>query len=111
MGELKPFLMSKLEEKSIETGQHKWRISLKKMKKIFGNLQEIHLFNFYKFDDLMLADLIEQIQQSGNKLRRINFLYYDYLEADGAPTNESIFMNPNKLNKRLLNKLNDLGWT
>ena len=108
--ELRPYTMDKYDEIDIETGKNKWRLSLNKVLQIFTNMKDLHLLNFYKFDNAMLADLIKIIQNT--KLRGISFLYYDYIESDsnGAPINDAVFMNPDKLNKRLLGKLNDLNW-
>lgn len=89
-----------------------WIISWKKIIEVFENVQEIHFLNQYKFNDEVLTHLIEQINDKNNKLKKVSFIYYNYINSDenGKPTNSKIFYDPDKLKKNNIQKLNDKNW-
>ena len=95
-----------------ETFERKWTISFKEIAHVYPNVEELHFINEHRFDDGVLQRLIRQIQRShkANKLRKVIFLYFDYVEWDdsGKPLNCNTFMDPDDLSRKLMMKLK---WT
>ncbi len=92
-----------------------FRISLKKIQRIFVNVEEIYLHNYYRLDDALLDDIIEFLKMNGNKdqIKQIKFLYYDYSgnindETDAYDNN--VYLPINKLSQHKLRALDALGW-
>merc|ERR1712083_1264356 len=73
---------------------------------IFPNVKELHFINMYKFDDIVLRALIEQINSVNNMVQKVVFLYFAYrgndipLESDGG----ICFYDPHNLNVSELEK-------
>ena len=115
---LKRFFMDKTDEVDTETNERKWTISFKEITSIWPNVKELHFMNEYRFDNGVLQRLIDQIKPPSNKrkdntLRKVVFLYFDYLECDdgsGKPMESDKFMNPEGLDEKLRDKLLKLGW-
>ena len=82
-------------------------VSFKKIINLFPNVEQIHYFNLYPFDNDALRKLIDQIKKPENRLKQIKFLYYDYSD----PLSEyPFFFDPTKLDRKLLDKLIRLKW-
>ena len=79
-----------------------WNVSFIKIINLWPDIEQIHFFNWYRFDDNILEKLIEIIKMKDVKLKHVKFLYYDYEDPlDEYP----FFFDPEKLNKGLLQKL------
>ena len=112
---LKRFFMERTDELDVETNEKRWTISFEEILTVYPNVEELHFINEYRFDNGVLLRLIRQIQRSheANKLRKVVFLYFDYVECDdsGKPLNCEFcdrFMDPDDLSRKLMR---DLTWT
>ena len=111
---LRRFFMEKTDEVDTETNERKWTISFEEITSIWPNVKELHFMNEYRFDDEVLQRLIHQIERKDkNTLQKVVFLYFDYTECDdgsGKPMESDKFMNPEGLDKKLKDKILNLGW-
>jgi len=118
--ELRPYFFDKIsnedmdkdgDEKVDDTenggNTERWSLSFEKLSFLFPNLRQIHFWNLYRFDDMVLEQLISWIQDERCKLKQIKFLYYDY---SGSLDESEEFYDPDLLDKELLGKLKELKW-
>jgi len=114
---LKRFFMEQSKEREIRTGNRKWIISFEEILTVYPNVEELHFMNEYRFDDGVLQRLIKQIEREDNPLRKVVFLYFDYMECgdgSGKPMESATFQDPDTLNYDLITKLmiinKDMEW-
>ena len=112
---LKRFFMEQTAERDIKTGHRKWTISFREITTIFPNVKELHFVNQYKFDDVVLQALIDQIQVVNNMVKKVVFQYFAYnRNVVGMPSemeSDICFCDPRNLNSDLMRTLReDLEW-
>merc|ERR1719242_1126052 len=112
---LKRFFMEQSKERNIKTNQRKWTISFREITTIFPNVKILHFVNQYKFDDVVLKALIEQIQTVNNKVEKVVFQYFAYnRNVVGMPSemeSDICFFDPRNLDANLVRILvKELGW-
>ena len=113
---LKRYFLDQSEERDVRTGEKKWVISFEEITTVYPDVEEIHFMNQYRFDDVVLRRLIDQIQRKDreNTLRKVVFLYFEYKECDaatGMPLDAAtIFKDPGDLDKESRADLEALGW-
>ena len=113
---LKRYFMEQIEDRDIDTNERKWIISFREITTIYPNVKELHFVNQYKFDDVVLAALIEQIQVVNNMVEKVVFQYFDYeqMDNDGVPLELDTgisFFDPRNLNGELVQELGSkLNW-
>merc|ERR1719242_779399 len=112
---LKRFFMEQSKERNIKTNERKWTISFREITTIFPNVKILHFVNQYKFDDVVLKALIEQIQTVNNKVEKVVFQYFAYnRNVVGMPSeteSDICFFDPRNLDANLVRILvKELGW-
>merc|ERR1719300_1561846 len=85
----------------------RWMVSFEKLSFLFPNLEQIHFWNLYRFDNMVLEQLIKWSQDERCKLKQIKFLYYDY---NGSLDESNEFYDPDSLDQELLQRLKELKW-
>ena len=99
---------------NVENGKNIYRISLSKIQKIFINIEEVYLHNYYKLDDGLLDSIIDFLNNifngktNKNRIKQIKFLYYDYL--GNIKDNKDIYFPSKNLNPQKVKNLQKLGW-
>ena len=115
---LRPHLMDKVGVR-VDDGSEAFRVSLKKIQAVFVNVEEVYLYNYYRLDDALLAEIIAFLkmptkragdaQESLNarRLKQIKFLYYDYR---GDIADNKHYKPTAQLDPSGLEQLRQLGW-
>jgi len=85
----------------------KWIVSFDKVLFLYPNLKQIHFLNLYKFDNAALEKLIAAVQRKDCQLEKIKFLYCVH---SGSLSDYEHFYDPDSLDNKLMNQLNDLKW-
>ena len=126
---LKRFFMTESQDENVETGKPRWDISFEEISTVYPNAKELHFINNYRFNNAVLEGLIDHIRNGNrcmrkmgeteevcrNNIEKIVFLYYDYKDSQmdvksGKPIHHLMFQDPDKLNKKQLEQLKNLGW-
>lgn len=110
---LKPYFLDKAdtefddEKETADDEQIQWNVSWKKLSFLFLNLKQVHFLNSYRFDNVALDRLVEWVENDRCKLDQVKFIYNDYI---GDLDDYQHFFDPNKLDKKQLEKLEKLKW-
>ena len=112
------FLQKKEED---DDGNIRYTVDLGKIRRIFPNVEEIQYFNQYKFDNDVLKQLVDILEDLDReyqhhgvceplKFRKLRFLYYDYPEENEMPVEGDYFCDPKQLDKDLVSRLERCKW-
>jgi len=110
---LKRYFLEQTKELDLKSGKRRWTISFEEILTVYPNVKELHFMNYYRFDDGVLRRLITQIKKRKNPLRKVVFLYFDYVDCgdgSGMPKESGTFVNPDNFNGELTAMLEGRGW-
>jgi len=101
---LRPYFLDSIGRPHID---QQWIVSFDKVLFLYPNLKQIHFLNLYKFDNAALEKLIAAVQRKDCQLEKIKFLYCVH---SGSLSDYEHFYDPDSLDNKLMNQLNDLKW-